>query len=530
MGTAMKNEYLEQVKQQQQQLEVDLRAKRSARLDDLAGMGMAGPPASTSQAAAGRSSARAWEPDRNPPAVEVRITGFWRWKTVIVPPNAYVVHTRRGRAVPLHLGLGVSFRFDPYLDSFLVVPAAMQTILINANCICRELQGLVVQGYVQWIIGDFGTAYRKLDFTDLTDPMRVVNLQLREQAEAAIKDKVATMGIDEVLSDKQPIIQELTARLREVAEGGGEAADRGLGLRIVTVQVKEAVVCSPNLWENLQRPFRAERERVARLAALAAQSAIEARELEHEKTRQTAQLASQAELALLRASEEAQAFDREQKEKARRSQTEEEVARRMATAQHETQRLEQEAARVLEEASIDHARRLAEARQEAQHRELLKGYELELAENDHKQKAARAAAAVEKAKLESEAELLRLRAEDEQKRAITALAAHLERETQRLAAQNKQSEVELGFEATRHKLRNDLSAARLQADLIGRLPEIARELPKPAELRAITIGDGSSREAQALGSLVAQVMGVLEAFRRPQAKVSSNAERPAGEP
>lgn len=207
----------------------------------------------------------------------MRITGWWRWRTVGVPPNAHVVHTRRGHDKPLHIGLGVSFKYDPGKDSFLVVPGTMQTILINAHCICRELQGLLVQGYVQWIIADFATAYKKLDFTVLEDPMRVVNAQLREQAEAAIKDKVATMGIDEVLSDKQPIIEELTARLRHVAEGEGDA-DKGLGLRIVTVQIKEAVVSSRRVWENLQEPFRADRARIARLAEIESANIIAARE------------------------------------------------------------------------------------------------------------------------------------------------------------------------------------------------------------------------------------------------------------
>ena len=135
--------------------------------------------------------------------------------------DAEEIHTRRGHDKPLHIGLGVSFGYNPAKDSFLVVPGTMQTIMINAYCICKELQGLLVQGYVQWIIADFATAYKKLDFTDIEDPMRVVNVQLREQAEAAIKDKVATIGIDDVLSDKQPIIEELTARLRSVAEGLG---------------------------------------------------------------------------------------------------------------------------------------------------------------------------------------------------------------------------------------------------------------------------------------------------------------------
>jgi len=39
-----------------------------------------------------------------------------------------------------------------------------------------------VQAYVQWIVDDIYTAYRKLDFSDTGDPMRIVNVQLREQA------------------------------------------------------------------------------------------------------------------------------------------------------------------------------------------------------------------------------------------------------------------------------------------------------------------------------------------------------------
>ena len=60
------------------------------------------------------------------PVLNYRITGFWRWKTVVVSPNAYVVHTRRGHAEPLHVGMGLSFRYDPATDAFLVIPAVVQ--------------------------------------------------------------------------------------------------------------------------------------------------------------------------------------------------------------------------------------------------------------------------------------------------------------------------------------------------------------------------------------------------------------------
>ena len=166
-ATQNRNAYLDQVVAQGAQLEQDLRAKRSAPMASLAAPAAAPPP--PPGAAPGRSRALDTDAEPGSHAVDVRITGVGRWKTVVVPPNAFVVHTRRGRSEPLHVGLGVSFRFNQATDSYLVVPGAMQTILISAYCICRELQGVLVQAYVQWIIHDFAVAYRRLSVS-LSDP------------------------------------------------------------------------------------------------------------------------------------------------------------------------------------------------------------------------------------------------------------------------------------------------------------------------------------------------------------------------
>jgi hypothetical protein len=170
--------------------------------------------------------------------------------------------------------------------------------------------------------------------------MRVVNVQLREQAEAAIKDTVSTMSIEDVLSDKQPIIKELTTRLRHVAEGDGQ--DTGLGLRIVTVQIKEAVVASPRVWEMLQRPFRAERSKEARLAELTHEAVVSNREAEAEKSAAAQRIATDSEVSRLQAGAAAAAFDREQVERARRAQVEAETLSRAVA--HEREKLEKEAA------------------------------------------------------------------------------------------------------------------------------------------------------------------------------------------
>ncbi|TMR91593.1 SPFH domain-containing protein [Nonomuraea basaltis] len=451
MSTADKgNAYLEQVVAQQAVLEDDLRARRGAAPGGPALV--AGPLVKRERALGGAAPEKV-----TPGPVDVRITGFWRWKNVLVPPNAFVVHTRRGREKPLHIGLGVSFRFNPSTDSFLVVPGATQTILINAYCICRELQGVLVQGYVQWGVQTFPIAYRKLDFSDPDDPMRLVNLQLREQAEAAIKDKVATMGVRDVLSDKQPIIEELTARLRAVAEGEDDS-DQGLGLRIVTVQIKEAVVSSSRLWENLQKPYRAEQGQIARLAELQSQEAVAQREMAAERLKETQRLEYERELAELRARNEALQFDTEVAERLRRTQRKHDDSRAVAELETETTR---------------HALRMERER----HAE--------------------------------EAETGRLRIEREQELKRLELGGELELARSQALAGHERALLDVERVRMRADIDNQQTPASLQAKLIGLLPEIMAKLPKPEELRVVSINGSDRTTVSGLLAELAVVVGVL---------------------
>jgi hypothetical protein len=415
------------------------------------------------------------EPDHSVQAIDYRITGFWRWKTVVVPPNVYVVHTRRGHAEPLHMGLGISFRYDPATDAFLVIPAAVQTLLINARCISSERQGVLVQAYVQWVVDDLRTAYRKLDFSDPADPMRIVNVQLREQAEAAIKDKVATMPLDAILSDKQPIIEELTHRLRGVAESSGDGpGSSGLGLKIVTVQIKEAVVSSTRLWENLQKPFRADREKLARMAELEAQQQIARQELINRQARTTAELETSRRIDQLKAEQEREAYDRAAVEKVRRHLVEQEAEQRALN----------------EKAATEKTRRLADE---------------ELAVQQHALEAARIARELENVRRQLEweqvqAELLRQR-----------IAATIERDNLEHQAKAVREERDVELFAKRRGAENELSEAHIRAQLIARLPEIAAALPHPEELRAITVGgDGATSLTGLLAGVIQMVEGMMQ--------------------
>lgn len=346
----MQNEYLQQVMQNKVEVENQLRRKR---------------PASFAAAPLGVAAAL------ESPAVETRQTGMLWWRSVVVPPNAYVVHTRRGHPEPVTIGLGKSFRFNPRTDAYLAVPAALQTIVINARCICRERQGLLVQAYVQWTIDDFAIAYRKLDFSDPYDPMSVVNVQLQEQAEATIKDTVATMSIDAVLDDKQPIIEELTRRLRAVTEGG--PGRDGLGLRIVTIQIKEAVVSSTRLWKDLQSPFRAERAKTARLADLVEGAEVRAREDADARVEAEERISREAAIAQRSGEAAAEAFDHAVQEAARRAQVEADLASQRAAQQRIILEQEAEIARL----KLQNRLTLAQIEDEARHAEGLRALALE---------------------------------------------------------------------------------------------------------------------------------------------------------
>src|SRR5262245_37436438 len=106
------NLYLGQVLEQQARVDQELRRAKAPAQGVFAPAAAA--PLALQERSGGAPAVR---------AVDYRVTGFWFWKTVVVPPNVYVVHTRRGHAEPVTIGLGVSFRFNPYRDAFLLIPA-----------------------------------------------------------------------------------------------------------------------------------------------------------------------------------------------------------------------------------------------------------------------------------------------------------------------------------------------------------------------------------------------------------------------
>jgi flotillin len=488
--------------------------------------------------------------------VRVRETGVWPFKRVIVPPNVYVVHTRIGRKEPLTTGLGLSFRYNPNTDAYLIVPAAMQTIGIVANGISREKQGINILAYVQWQINDFSVAYRKLDFSDSRDPLGIVNAQLREQAEAAIKDKIATMSVEEVLTDKQPIIEELTARLKAVAEGrgGAQADDEGLGIKIVTVQLKEALVSSQRLWEHLQAPFRYEQEKAARISFLLAQDEIRQKELQNRQFAETGEAETLVEIERIKQTKQTEALDIRLAQEQTRFTREQETTRQKIQLEEQTTRARRESDQrlALEAATTDQETKLAALRRaqqeaiehsrldaEASARQKAQQVEQALQELIEETRLAESKLQAEQQRLERETTLKQRESEFKllvqghevqfQSRAQEATLARTRAESlARLdleEASNRvkmaHAEQEVAVERLRQEVRNLIGEGDLSGRLIEKLPELAAHMPEVHELNVLQSGSGDGAfDALAvfLAKMVAlgQTLGIRGANNKEQ--------------
>ncbi len=466
----------------------------------------------------------------------VRETGFWFFKRIIVPPNAYVVHTRMNKKDPVTIGLGLSFRYNSNTDAYLVAPSAMQTIGVVANCISKEKQGINVLAYVQWQIDNFALAYRKLDFSDRSDPLSIVNAQLREQAEAAIKDKISTMSVEEVLTDKEPVIEELTSRLKAVSEGrienDGSAGD-GLGIKIVTVQIKEAYVSSFHLWENLQTPFRHVKEKIAKISFLEMQEELHKKELDTHQTKETGEVNSKMEIERLKQNKQTEAVELQLTQESIRFTKEQETTQQKLKLEEQTilaqreleQRLQDQETQVNQERKLELARLEKEANNNKKSMEIEQ--ELHTVEKDATfQEAANRA---EQKVLEMEITLKKVKAElelqiQEQENEIKqkALDANLKRQEHENKLQNtikeesiriemEKMEKESQIERLEQETRNLTNDKDLLSRLIVELPKIAAEMPQIHDFKVLQT-NGDSPAFDALAAFVTKLLTLAESM------------------
>ncbi|MCP5499423.1 MAG: hypothetical protein H7A25_05940 [Leptospiraceae bacterium] len=461
--------------------------------------------------------------------IRVRITGRWFWRRVIVPPNAYVVHTRIHRKEPVTLGLGISFRYNPRTDAYLVIPAAMQTIGVVANCISKEKQGINILAYVQWQIDDFSIAYKKLDLSNSNDPLGIVNAQLREQAEAAIKDKIATMSVEEVLTDKAPVIEELTSRLSRVAEG-----KEGLGIKIITVQIREALVSSASLWNDLQSPYRNEQKKKARISQLEMDNEIHKKEAETRQLKETRAAETNLEIEKTKQEKETEATQLRLREDSKRHEDIKKNEQHKLKLEEETITAKKEMENRLKsrEKEIELKRSLEELKQqevkEQEEKRAETERELFVIEENRRLEKIRQEADLEKLEREK---ILHEKNLDFEKfktnllKDLELLQLNLNLEKEKLSKdvefEFKRKENELNYqyeelmaraENLKQDARNKVNAEQLTLRLIKELPRIAENMPEIKEFRVLQT-DKTDPLFDNMASFIQKTLSYIQALK-----------------
>lgn len=194
-------------------------------------------------------------------------------------PAQYGVARRFGRV--RKRGPGISALILPVIDRWEIVPCSSNRITFCAEQITAENQGVQVNGFAVWKISDPGRAGQCYDFEDEKGAVTALGENLRDVVESAIRHRVANMPMEEVLRKRGSIILQLKEETAYMASQWG--------VTIETVEIREVLILSATLFEQMQADYR----NAMRLKS-------ETSTLETEKSIEERKLAQEEEMALLR--------------------------------------------------------------------------------------------------------------------------------------------------------------------------------------------------------------------------------------
>lgn len=160
-------------------------------------------------------------------------------------PSDFVLRIDKGQIVSQERGLG--FFCFPW-NQYCIIPSEVSTISFSADQITKENQGIQVDGFAVWKITHPEKTYLHFDFDVRERAFQTINMYLTESVMSAIRHQVASMSIDDVLRKRGTIILQLKEELAYIA---GQ-----WGLEIETIEIKNVLIMSEQLFSNMQAPHR----------------------------------------------------------------------------------------------------------------------------------------------------------------------------------------------------------------------------------------------------------------------------------
>jgi regulator of protease activity HflC (stomatin/prohibitin superfamily) len=421
---------------------------------------------------------------------------------VAVDPDEFVVHYRRGEVI--HSGRGLSFFCFPY-DTYLKVRSTIRDINFCADQITIEKQGVRVQGFLAYKVSDFDVAYQCLDLKsrsmkvlqqcsdnievtdyegknqecmihlDPQDPLAKTDMVLRRLAESVVRHEVSNKTVDEMISEREAVIQSMKTQLQETV--------RDWGLEIDTIEFTEVWIRSKELFESLQAEYRNEmRLKAANSNAITERSIAEQR------------MASEREVATLEAQNER--LRRVTESEQRRAARETEIANQAEVTKLETE----------EDARVQRQRMQVD--RELQ--EMNKQKEIEAVELERQKAEVEAKAAYERQ--QALAEQRQVEVEARRKEIQTLAQAEREKAQQVAAAVLERGQADAEVLRLQIEAENTTQPAQLQKLFVKELPRIAESM-RVKDIRWVNLASGGQGGDDPLGMVprtIANMMGVFQ--------------------
>ncbi len=269
-----------------------------------------------------------------------------RW--IVARPNEWLLVIHKGRMVKAGVGLST---FRGWGQQVVRFPSSIQRLQFKAQQVTKEMQGIEVSGFVNWVVyreenGPW-KAYQNLGDLETGTP-QPANDNIARLAESIIRHHVANSTIQEVITNREEMRNKIRVSMQEVV--------KGWGVWLETVEITDVVILSQNLFEDLQTPFRQEAHKRAEKIRMST-----AREIEQQK------IAQETELARQRADAETQRAVYLARKRLEQEQEEEKLFEEQQRIRSARLVLEQELERLRLEGELEKAKRQA-----AHERELLR--------------------------------------------------------------------------------------------------------------------------------------------------------------
>ncbi len=427
----------------------------------------------------------------------------------IFDSSNFVLHFRRGKL--RNKSYGGSFFLLPVFDKYVVLSTAIQQVEIHAQekVITRENQPVIVNGLLVWRIIDPEAAYRAIGSQYGRNAMLGLNKTLEQIVESIIRTTVAKLTIDEVLRERQIIVEAITKELFGVVSDWG--------ISIETVEVVQVELTNSTLFQHLQAKFEQEARKRAMEITIETDRELEQKRIEQNFEVEKIKAERELELRLYRAELEEKAKKRELERDKQIVEMQKQVELAETQKQREVQTLEQlkekevgELSRLkeVEFAKLEREKELSEAKIAKQTKEIkaetqfiertkaAEAKKLELIKTQIQVAAEKelreAQAHVEAIRLQTEAEARKIKmmaeAEAERKRKI----AQATREALLAEAEGKKAVLLAEAEGLAEKVRaqQQINEAMLMKELILQLPEIAKSI-KIGEISWLNLGGGT---------------------------------------